>query len=352
MTKLDSTPAELGFRMPAEWEQHEATWLSWPYNMETWNGHLEGAEEAFVQIIEVLTRHEIVHLLVPNSEVRKRAEAKLRGSKNLQIHEIETGDIWFRDYGPIFVKNAKEIAYTKWLYNAYGNKYQDLLIGNDVPGMMPLQDFKRFDAAMVLEGGSIDVNGSGSLLTTESCLLSPDRNPELTKEDIEQKLQDVLGVTNILWLSEGIEGDDTTGHVDDLTRFVNRNTVITVVESDKTDRNFAPLQENLKRLQGMKDETGKLLNSIEMPMPKAFLVEGRRMAASYANFYIANGVVLVPTYAQPSDAIALKTLRECFPDRDVVGIDCRELIWGFGSIHCASQQQPASERKEQMKKYL
>lgn len=330
--------------MPAEWEPHAATWLSWPYNIETWDGHLEGAEQAFVQMIKALTPHERVSLLVPNAAVRKRAEAKLSGIKNLQMHEIESGDVWIRDYGPIFVKNKKEIAFTKWIYNAYGNRYQDLLVGNDVVDQMPLTDFKRFDTDMVLEGGSIDVNGSGSLLTTESCLLSPDRNPGLTKERIEQKLKDFLGVTNILWLQSGIEGDDTTGHVDDLTRFVGRSTVVTVTEKDTKDPNFVPLQENLSRLKKMKDEEGTPLTILELPMPKPFVVEGRRMAASYANFYIANGVVLVPTYAQASDVTAIETLQKCFPDRDIIGIDCRKLIWGFGSIHCATQQEPSSNK--------
>lgn len=328
--------------MPAEWEPHAATWLSWPYNIETWDGHLEGAEQAFVQMIKALTPHERVSLLVPNAAVRKRAEAKLSGIKNLQMHEIESGDVWIRDYGPIFIKKGNSIAWTKWEYNAYGGKYDDLLIGNDVPKKMPIDQSKCFSAGIILEGGSIDVNGSGSLLTTESCLLSPDRNPKLTKEDIEQKLKGFLGVTSVLWLSSGIEGDDTTGHVDDLTRFVARSTVVTVTEQDPKDKNYMPLQENLERLRTMKDDQGTTLTVIELPMPKEFIVEGRRMAASYANFYIANGVVLVPTYAQPSDDVALQTLRQCFADREIIGIDCRKLIWGFGSIHCATQQEPAA----------
>lgn len=331
--------------MPAEWEPQAAVWMSWPYNPGTWEDHLAGAEKAFVEIIEILTKHERVNLLVPDATVRARAEKKLAKAKirqgNLTIHVIQSGDVWIRDYGPIFVKNASEIAYTKWLYNAYGNKYDDLLIGNEVPDKMPLKEFQRFDAGIVLEGGSIDVNGTGTLITTESCLLSPDRNPHLTKEEIEQAIKDFLGITNILWLSAGIEGDDTTGHVDDLTRFVNRSTVVTVVEEDNSDANYKPLMENAKRLRSMKDERGERLNVLTLPMPKPFYVGDRRMAASYANFLIANGVVLVPIYNQPSDKEALNTLKKCFPDREVIGIDCRELIFGYGSIHCATMQEPA-----------
>lgn len=334
--------------MPAEWEPHAATWLAWPYNLNTWEGHLDGAEQAFVEMITALTPCEKIHLLVPNQTVRKRAETKLKQTKfdpdNLEMHVIESGDVWFRDYGPIFLAKdtgkKQEIAYTKWHYNAYGNKYDDLLIGNDVPDKMPLSKFRRFDTDLVLEGGSIDVNGSGTLLTTESCLLSPDRNPQLTKGQIEQSLQDYLGVTNVLWLHTGIEGDDTTGHVDDLTRFVGPSTVVTVEEKDPADPNYAPLMENARRLGHMKNEHGDLLSVIPLPMPKPLHVNGRRMAASYANFYIANGIVLVPVYKQPSDDEALSRLRNCFPDRKVIGIDCRKLIWGYGSIHCATMQQP------------
>lgn len=345
-----TTPSELGFRMPAEWEPHAATWMAWPYNLGTWEGHLDGAEQAFSEIIAALTPQEIVHLLVPNTEVEERAMDRLSAQpgidrKRLILHTIETGDVWIRDYGPIFLVRGtgkkRETAWTKWIYNAYGNKYDDLLIGNDVPPKMPIQEIPHFAAEMILEGGSIDVNGSGSLLATESCLLSPDRNPHLTKEQIEQNLKDTLGVTNILWLAAGIAGDDTTGHVDDLTRFVGPSTVVTVIEEDPDDPNYKPLMENAKRLQYMKDENGTRLTVIPLPMPHPFTIENRRMAASYANFTVANGVVLVPTYDDPNDEEALKILRKCFPNRTVHGIDCRQLIWGYGSIHCATQQQPA-----------
>lgn len=342
-------PAELGFRMPAEWEKHEGTWLSWPYNLEeTWEGHIEGAELAFVEMIEILTQHENVHLIMPNDAIQTRATMKIKKSKanlkKLSMLTIETGDIWIRDYGPIFVVKdvpKHEVAFTKWIYNAYGNKYDALLIGNEAADSMPLETFQRFETGIVLEGGSIDVNGSGTLLTTESCLLSPDRNPHMTKTEIEKALWGYFGAKNVLWLGEGIAGDDTTGHVDDLTRFVSQSTVVTCIEKNPSDENYKALLENAKRLRSMKDERGTLLTVLELPMPEKFVVDERRMAASYANFLIANGIVLVPTYHQKSDNVALKILQKCFPERIVKGIDCRELIWGCGSIHCASQQQPA-----------
>lgn len=335
--------------MPAEWEPHAATWLAWPENLQTWEGHLGGAEDAFVKMIEALTPHETVQLLVPNEVVKGRTLKKLKNTKHradtLRIHTIESGDVWFRDYGPIFITKDEgsmhQVAFTKWIYNAYGNKYDDLLPGNDVPGKMPLQGMERFDTGLVLEGGSIEVNGRGTLLTTESCLLSPDRNPHASREQIERALRDSFGVTNVLWLSHGIEGDDTTGHVDALTRFVGPSTVVTAVEEDPTDANFRALDENRRRLESMRDERGTPLTVIPLPMPRPLHVEGRRMAATHANFYIANGVVLVPVFKQPSDKEALAILRKCFPDRTVIGIDCRELIWGYGSIHCATQHQPA-----------
>lgn len=351
-----STPAALGYRMPAEWEPHDATWLAWPYNPLTWERHLEGAERAFTELIALLAPHEDIHLCIPNAWVEARARAALGrvvlNSRSLHFHTIETGDVWFRDFGPIFLvqsppPQSKEsagegsrIAWTKWTYNALGNKYADLLIGNDVPDKMPIAHLPRFSAGIVLEGGSIDVDGSGSLLTTESCLFSSDRNPGLTRNEIERILHDYLGATNILWLKEGIAGDDTTGHVDDVARFVGPSTVITMVEHDPFDENHAALAENLQRLQGMHDAVGAPLTVIEIPMPKPFAVDGRRMAASYANFYVGNGAVAVPVYRQPTDVVALRILQECFPDRTVCGIDCTELIFGYGALHCCTQQQP------------
>ena len=333
--------------MPAEWEPHRATWLAWPYNPSTWGDHLAGAEEAFTKFIAALLPHEEVHLLVPNDMVKTRAEKALKNflsNSSLHFHRIETGDIWFRDFGPLFVvrdHNGKhEVAWTKWTYNALGEKYDDLLVGDTVPDAMPLKKLPRFEAGIVLEGGSIDVNGEGSLLTTESCLFSPDRNPTLTKKDIEEKLREFLGVTQVLWLKAGIAGDDTTGHVDDVTRFTGPRAIVTVTEEDLSDENYGVLRENLERLQSMRTLEGGLFTVTELPMPRPFFVENRRMAASYANFYIANGVVVVPTYDQPADRDAIKILERCFPDRKIAGIDCRELIYGYGALHCSSMQEP------------
>lgn len=350
MSKAEQTPKALGYRMPAEWEAHEATWLSWPYNLNTWDIHLDGAEDAMVKVIKALAPHERVDLLIANDGVERRARKKLNPlnltDKQLRYHRVESGDVWIRDYGPIFLVRDEdrkhEVAWTKWTYNALGRPdYADLLPGNTAPDQLPLKNMKRFEGGMVLEGGSIDVNGTGTLLTTESCLLSSSRNPDMSKGQIEQRLCDMLGLTNILWLSAGIEGDDTSGHVDDLTRFVGPSTVVSVTETDPKDANYKILQENNERLRSMKDEQGNPLTVIELSMPREFILDDRRMAASYANFYIANGVVLVPTYAQPSDDEAIRVLQNCFPDREVIGIDCREFIWGYGSIHCSSQQQPA-----------
>lgn len=345
---MKQTPLALGYRMPAEWEPHRATWLAWPYNPVTWADHIEGAEEAFVKFIEALLPHEEVNLLVPNETVKIRAEKALKRflrEPSLHFHGIETGDIWFRDFGPLFVVREREgqhdVAWTKWTYNALGGKYDDLLVGDTVPDAMPLHKLPRFEAGIVLEGGSIDVNGEGILLTTESCLLSPDRNPTLTKKDIEEKLHEFLGVTQVLWLKAGIAGDDTTGHVDDVTRFTGPRTIVTATEEDVSDENYGILRENLERLQSMRTPEGDPYTVTELPMPHPFAVDDRRMAASYANFYIANNVVVVPVYDQPSDPEAIKILERCFPDRKILGIDCRELIYGYGALHCSSMQEPA-----------
>ncbi len=347
MKKLNIKPSAENYHMPAEWEPHAATWLAWPSNLNTWDVHLDGAEDAMAQFIAVLARSERVDLLIANDGIERRAKKKLDPLKlsleQLRFHRVEPGDVWIRDYGPIFVKNDDgDVAWTKWRYNALGRPdYADLMPGDTVPDQLPLANMQRFEGGMILEGGSIDVNGSGTLLTTESCLLSKTRNPDLTKEQIEERLRMYLGATNVLWLSAGIEGDDTSGHVDDIARFVGPSTVVTVMEDDPTDANFAILNENAKRLRTMRDEKGNPLTVIEMPMPKPFNIDGRRMAASYANFYIANNAVLVPVYNQPSDEPALAILRQCFPNREIIGIDCREFIWGYGSIHCSTQQQPS-----------
>jgi len=263
--------------------------------------------------------------------------------ERITFYRVATNEPWCRDHGPIFLTRDRDprLAVVDWDYNAWGNKYPPFDLDEVVPTRLAeILKVPVFYPHMILEGGSIDVNGSGALLTSESCLLNKNRNPNLSRDEIEQRLRDYLGVTDILWLGDGIAGDDTDGHIDDLTRFVSERTVVTVVEENRDDENYEPLQQNLARLRKMKIDDRKL-GIVMLPMPKKIVREGLRLPASYANFYIANTRVLVPTFADANDEIALSVLRECFPDRRVVGIDCRELIWGLGMFHCLTQQQPA-----------
>jgi len=332
--------------MPAEWERHEATWLSWPKDPITWPDRLPQAREAFAQMIAALTPHEKVHLLVDdakaeNEVLRLLAEKKIH-RPNLIPHRVVTVDSWIRDYGPNFVKSAKGLAYNRWIFNAWGGKYESLMQDDGIPERLaPVLNLPRFEPGIVLEGGSIDVNGRGSVLTTEQCLLNPNRNPSLSKAQIEGYLRDFLGVTQVLWLGDGIEGDDTDGHVDDITRFTAPDTVVTVVEEDPRDANFKPLQDNLQRLRAMRDPDGRPFKVVTIPMPGRVESDEGPLPASYANFYIANDVVLVPLYGHANDSRAVATLQELFPNRKIVGIDCRDLVWGMGALHCVTQQQPA-----------
>ncbi len=337
--------------MPAEWEPHEATWLSWPHNEQTWPGAFEPIPDLFAQITAVLTESELVRINVADAERAEDVSQLLkRGGVHpdaVRFHFNPTNDAWVRDHGPIYIVREDTAADSPraildWHYNAWGGKYPPYDLDNAVPSRIAEESGEpRFEPGMVLEGGSIDVNGRGALLTTESCLLNPNRNPDLSRDQIEQALKDNLGVTHILWLGDGIAGDDTDGHVDDLTRFVSPDTVVTVVEEDPQDENYQPLQENLARLKSMTDQDGKPLRVVTLPMPRAIYFDDRRLPASYANFYIANRRVLVPVFGDKHDQPALETLQTLFPDRLVVGIDCTPLVWGLGAIHCATQQQPA-----------
>jgi agmatine deiminase len=356
--------------MPAEWELHEATWLSWPHKEESWPGAFEPVPEVFAQIAGVLAESELVRINVADEEMADGVRQLLRrGGVNLEavrFHLNPTNDAWVRDHGPIYVVREKgdathfrsaapsaptlwenELrpllrAIIDWEYNAWGNKYPPYDLDNAVPARIAAESGEtRFAPGIVMEGGSIDVNGRGTLLTTEACLLNPNRNPQLSKEQIEQYLRDNLGVRQILWLGDGIVGDDTDGHIDDLTRFVSPDTVVTVVEDDPQDVNYELLQENLRRLQMMRDQDGNPLQIITLPMPGPVCFDGQRLPASYANFYIANRRVLVPVYGHKHDQAALDTLQRLFPDRLVLGIDCTPLVWGLGAIHCVTQQQPA-----------
>ena len=340
------TPAALGYRMPAEWEQHGATWLSWPRREGiSFPDSFDRVMPALRAMIEALIESEQVCINVCNGAHEAEARGVLHGllMERISFYRVPTNEPWSRDHGPIFLTRNTEprLAVLDWDYNAWGNKYPPFDLDEVVPTRLAqILDVPVFYPRMILEGGAIDVNGAGALLTTESCLLNPNRNPNLRREEIEQRLRDFLGVREILWLGDGIAGDDTDGHVDDLARFVSERTVVAVVEHDPHDENYKPLQENLARLCEMKIGGGKI-NIVTLPMPKKIMREGLRLPASYANFYIANSCVLVPTFADPADDVALSVLRECFPSRRVIGIDCRELIWGLGTFHCLTQQQPA-----------
>ena len=344
------TPAAFGYRMPAEWAPHRGTWLSWPHKEASWPGKFEPVPRIFARMVGWLAPHEEVHVNVRDAAmeagVRDVLAAEGVGAVNVFFHHHPTNDAWCRDHGPIFVQRetprGREEAIVDWGYNAWGGKYPPYDLDDVIPTLVAEElGVPVFHPGIVMEGGSLDVNGAGTLLTTEACLLNPNRNPHLSRLEIERYLRDYLGVTHILWLGDGILGDDTDGHVDDLTRFVGPHTVVTVVEEDPRDENYAPLQENLKRLRSMKDQDGQPLHVLTLPMPRPLEHEGQRLPASYANFYIANGVVLLPTYDRERDPLAIDVLQRCFPDRRVVGIDCTDLVWGLGAFHCVSQQWPA-----------
>lgn len=341
------TPKESGFAMPAEWEQHSAVWLSWPHDTTSFP-HLEKAEESFAEFIKEIASSERVELQILNEVMLDHAVDMLeeRGTdmKNVRFHPANYADIWFRDYGPLFVVNreTKELAMTKWVFNAWGNKYKVLLKDNTVPHTMNGElKLPMFEPGIVMEGGSIEVNGKGTLMTTEQCLLNKNRNPQLTRSEIEGKLKDYLGVRHFVWLKEGIAGDDTDGHIDDIARFVNETTVLCAYEEDEASADYAPLKEDFEILERSVDQDGKPLTVIKLPTPGVIALHEERLPASYANFYIGNTKVLVPTFGTANDKKALDIIQSVFPDRKVVGIDATYLVYGMGTFHCMSQQQPA-----------
>ncbi len=346
MAPLLKTPAALGYRMPAEWEPHAATWLSWPRREGiSFPDSFDRVLPALRAMVEALIESEQVCINVCNGAHEAEARAVLNGLRmeRVTFYRIPTNEPWCRDHGPIFLTRDVDprLAIVDWDYNAWGGKYPPCDLDEVVPTRAAqFLHAPVFYPRMILEGGSIEVNGAGALLTTESCLLNPNRNPRLGRAEIEQRLRDYFGVREILWLAEGIDGDDTDGHIDDLARFVSESTVVTVVEENRDDENYRPLQQNLARLRQMKVEQGEI-EIVTLPMPKKIVREGQRLPASYANFYIANSCVLLPTFADPNDETALSALQKLFPDRRVIGIDCRELIWGLGTFHCLTQQQPA-----------
>jgi len=338
--------------MPAEWEPHAATWLSWPHNPATWPGKVEVIPQTWVEIVRALLPGEEIHLLVRDETVAAEArrflgDAGLIGPR-LHLHRVKTNDgAWMRDVGPTFVANeGGELAAVDWTFNAWGGKYGPWDDDDRVAAQVAeIAGVPRFAPGIVLEGGSIEVNGRGTLLTTESCLLNPNRNPGLGRGDIEKILREYLGVRHILWLGDGIVGDDTDGHIDDLTRFVDPRTVVTVTTDDSTDPNYEPLTANQRRLRDMRDQDGVPLRVLTLPMPRAVIYEEQQLPASYANFYIGNDVVLTPTFAQPSDEVAMRVLADLFPSRRIVGIHAVDLVWGLGTFHCVTQQQPQARRR-------
>jgi agmatine deiminase len=354
----ESTPRQLGYRMPAEWEPHEATWLAWPHNPEDWPGKFSALPWIYTEIVRLLAAREHVHLVVEDEKMQRRVSGMLRRAHanldNVSFHAWPTDRGWTRDSGPIFVRNSSgQIAITNWRFNAWA-KYDDWRLDDQLPGrakdLLNLPEWQPAIALVdgtqhrvVLEGGSIDVNGAGIMLTTEECLLSEvqQRNPGVSREQLEKIFFDYLGIDHVLWINRGIAGDDTHGHVDDIVRFAGPETIIAAVESDTSDPNHAPLAENLELLKAARTPEGKQFTVIELPMPRPVVFRRQRVPASYANFYIANGLILVPTFHDPNDRVALNLLAEVFPDREVVGIHCVDLIWGLGALHCMTQQQPA-----------
>ena len=341
------SPAAAGYRMPGEWERHEATWLSWPKREGiSFPGLYDEVLPTFVQIIAALQGSEKVRINVTDGSQEaqvRRALAKVNTS-HVEFFHIPINEPWCRDHGPIFVRRGldPQLAVIDWGYNAWGGKYPPF----DLDDLVPTKIAKHlglpvYYPGLVMEGGSLDVNGAGALLTTTSCLLNPNRNPDRSQSEIERALRDYLGVYQVIWLGDGIEGDDTDGHIDDIARFVGPNRVLAAVEPDPKDANHRPLAKNLEKLRQTRLQDGSALEVIEIPMPPRIEREGQRLPASYVNFYVGNQVILLPIFDSPRDEEAIGILHDCFPDRRVVVIDCRNLVWGLGALHCLTQQQPA-----------
>lgn len=350
-TSTDISSKTLNLRMPGEWEPHAATWLAWPHYHGDWPGKFEPIPWVYAEIIRHLARHERVEIIVNDAVSEKRARKVLKlanvENKNIYFHRWQTNRVWTRDSGCTFVVSDSGVNAIKWRFNAwakYSNWQHDEKIGSLMAKASGTPEIRAMSGKdrVVLEGGSIDVNGKGTLLTTEECLLSKvqQRNPKMKRKDYEKVFAENLGIKNVVWLGSGIAGDDTHGHVDDITRFVATDTVVTAVESDPKDSNYEPLRDNIRRLREATDQDGNQLSIIELPLPSPVLFNGVRVPASYGNFYIANGLVLMPVFNDPNDRIALDILADLFPDREIVGIYSGDLIWGFGAIHCMTQQQP------------
>jgi agmatine deiminase len=343
------TPKELGYYFPAEFDPHCATWLSWPHKEASWPGKMNTIFGPYSQFVRELTRGENVCINVDGPAMKENAISHLLNAgadlSRVSFYFHPTNDAWCRDHGPAFLLGTRPgtgKAIVDWNYNAWGNKYPPFDLDDVIPTLIgQALGLPVFNPGIIMEGGSVDFNGQGTLITSTACLLNPNRNPQLNQLQIEEFLQNYYGVDQVLWVDEGIVGDDTDGHIDDTVRFVNEDTVIAVVEEDKNDENYPLLQHNLKQLKQMRLLDGRALNIVELPMPAELVYEGQRLPCSYANFYIANESVIVPTFRSNRDDLALRIISDCFPGRRVVGIDSADIIWGLGSFHCLSQQEPA-----------
>lgn len=345
---MSQTPKELGFRFPAEFEKHESTWLSWPHKEASWPGKIESIYPAYSRFIKFLAESEKVNINVADQAMMRAAQEHINRAgadlSRVHFHLHPTNDAWCRDHGPAFVVNDKEKkkAIVDWDYNAWGGKYPPHDLDDVIPTLVgKALNLPVFYPGIIMEGGSVEFNGNGTVLTTTACLLNKNRNPHLSQSQIEKYLLDYYGQEQVLWLDEGIVGDDTDGHIDDITRFIDSQTVVTVIEHNKQDENYWLLQENLKLLQKMRLTDGTALKIVELPMPDAVVYENQRLPASYANFYISNKHVIVPTFRCAKDEKAISILQQHMPNHEVVGIDSVDIIWGLGSFHCLSQQEPA-----------
>lgn len=348
---IRATPASLGYTFPPEWARHTGTWFSWPRPEGiSFPGRYHYVPAALARIIREIVKREQVHINVPNENwaniVRKELVRHRCPTGNVYFHFIRTNESWCRDHGPAFVvrrrRGRREMAVVDWGFNAWGGKYPPYDDDDAVPTRIAEElGLPVFKPGIVMEGGSVEFNGRGTVMTTEACLLNPNRNRGMSKRRIEKYLKDYYGQAHVVWLGEGIAGDDTDGHVDDLARFVDPRTIVVAVEDDPRDANYKVLKENLARARSLRDQDGRLFNVVPLPMPGVVEIEGQRMPATYLNFYFVNGALLVPVFGQGNDRAALEVLRDLLKTRRVIGIDCRELIWGLGAIHCLSQQQPA-----------
>ena len=348
MNNKKISPKDLGYYFPAEFAMHNSTWLSWPHKEESWPGKIHTIFPYYCQFIKELTKGENVFINV-NNETMKTFALKCLQEVSIDLNKIEfffhpTNDAWCRDHGPAFLINPKaeqKKVIVDWNYNAWGNKYPPYELDDVIPTLIGKHyNIPVFYPGIIMEGGSVEFNGDGTILTSTACLLNPNRNPHLNQQQIEEYLCNYYGADQILWISEGIVGDDTDGHIDDTARFINADTVLAVVEENKNDENYGLLQRNLNQLKQMRLLNGKQLNIVELPMPDEMFYKDQRLPCSYANFYIANKSVIVPTYRCKKDDAALRIIQNCFPDRKVIGIDSTEIIWGLGSFHCLSQQEP------------